>query len=66
MVAVMVDRPLGEHHVGVLAAEDARETVVMRGIDDGAAVDLVRENSARLQASAGALGFGGADGRAAV
>lgn len=66
MVAVPVDGPLGEHHVGIFAGEKAREALIVWGIDDRAAVVLAGKNGARFQTSTSSLGFGGANGAAAV
>ena len=38
MIAVCIDRPLGEHHIGVLGFEQLAEFFVVRVIDQGVAV----------------------------
>ena len=64
MIAVGIDRPLGEDQVGGFGGEEAGKFVVVRGIDDGAAIVLGGEDGARFQDGAGFFGFGGTDARA--
>ena len=66
MVAVTVDGPLGEYHIGALDREHASESVIVRGIDDGAAVVLAGESGTGLKNLTSLPGFGGADGCAAL
>ena len=42
VVGVVVDRPVGENHVGLLGLDDFAECLVMGGVDDGLAVELAR------------------------
>ena len=49
MVAVLVDRPLGDDHVGPLGLQDFAEFVEVRRVEDCLAVDLPRIGGARLQ-----------------
>ena len=66
MVAVPVDGPMGEDDVGLFRGEQAREAVIVKRVDDGAAVDLVGEGGVGFQDAAGTPGFSRADGGAAV
>ena len=49
MVAVPVDGPLREEHVGLLFREQVREAIVVLRIDNRSAVDLIGEGSASFR-----------------
>ena len=51
---------------GFSALRMQREAGVMGVVDDGASVDLIGEDGAGFQNAAGSLGFGRANGRAAI
>jgi hypothetical protein len=61
MVAMTVDGPLGEHHIGAFGGELASESLAMRGVDDSAAVVLAGEGGAGPEYPASLAGFGGTD-----
>jgi hypothetical protein len=62
MVAVAVDGPLGEYYIGAFRSEHASESLIVRGIDDRAAVVLAGESGTGLKTLTSIQGFGGADG----
>ncbi len=66
MVAVTIDRPVREYHVGVFGSQKPGETLIVGAIHNSAAVILARENGASLQNSTGVLRFRGADVATAV
>ena len=61
MVGVVVDRPVGEDHVGPLGLEDLAERLVMLAVDHGIAVNLPREERPGLEDLARLAGLGDAD-----
>jgi hypothetical protein len=66
MVAVMVDGPLRQHHIGLLRSEQPAESLIMRVIDNGPSIVLAGETGPRSKALAGLLGFAGADSGTAI
>jgi hypothetical protein len=63
MVAVVIDRPLGEENIGALLLYDFPELVEMGGIQDGVAIDLTCEYRTGLEYLGGFSGFGQAYAR---
>jgi hypothetical protein len=63
VIAMGVDGPVREDDVRLLLREDLAELVVAGGADLRRAVDLAREERARLQDRAGLLDLGRADRR---
>ena len=61
MIAMRVDGPLRENDVRFLGDEQAAIDLVVFVIDDGAAVDLIREYRAGFQDLARSLSFGRSD-----
>ena len=61
MIAVAVDRPVRENHVGAFGRDDAREGLIMRGIDDRTAVILAGESGPGFKESTGVLSFRGSN-----
>src|SRR5450432_4648437 len=61
MVPVTVDGPLREHHIGAFRSQNASEVLIVRLIDDGAAIVLSGESGTGLENLAGFPGFCGAD-----
>lgn len=49
MIAMIVNRPLGEDDVGLLGFDQAVELVVMVPVNDGLAVNLAGKSRARLE-----------------
>jgi hypothetical protein len=66
MVAMAVDWPVRENYVGAFGSQQAREVLVMRGIDDRAAVILAGEGGSGFKGSTGALGFRGSNRGTAI
>ena len=57
MVAVVIDRPLGEDDIGVFLLYDLPKLLEMRGVQDGVPVDLSRKGGACLEYSGGLGGL---------
>src|ERR1039457_4022556 len=66
MVAVTIDGPLREYDIRPFRGQQAREILVVWGIDDRPAVVLTGENGAGLETLTSLPGFGGANGATAV
>jgi len=66
MIAMAINRPMRENHVGAFGAEHARERLIMRGIDDRTAVVLAGESGSGFQESTCVLGFRGSNCATAI
>ncbi len=66
MVAVMVYGPLSQNHVGLFCIEQAIESLIVRVIDNGAAIILARESGTGSKTLASFLRFAGTDGGTAI
>src|SRR5262245_33403688 len=60
MVAVVIDRPLREHHVRAFRRERAAERLIVRAIDDCPPIVLPGKFCTGFENLASLLGFGGA------
>ncbi len=58
MVAMSVDRPVCEQHVGTLGVDQIPKLAIMRRIHHRVPIALAREQSARLQNLASPFGLG--------
>jgi len=66
MIRVIVDRPVGEDHLGLLAFQEMVKLIVVGAIHDRFAVNLSRKGGPRLENLAGFLGFRHAHGAGVV
>ena len=66
MVAVTIDGPLGKQHVGIFAIDKTRESLILRGVDDGPAVILPGKDGSGLENATGGLRFCGTNAGTAV
>jgi hypothetical protein len=51
MVAMAVDGPLGEYHIGAFRSEHASESLIVWGVNESAAVVLAGESGTGLNSS---------------
>ncbi len=66
MVTVMVDGPLSQNHIGFFRSEQPAESLIVRVIDNGAAIILAGESCSSPQALASLLSFASADRGTAI
>lgn len=62
VIAVRVNRPVGEDNVGALGLEQLADLAVAGAVDLSGAVDLAGKDGPRVKDRAGFEGLGGADG----
>ena len=58
MIAVAIDRPLGEENIGALVLDDFPELIEMRRIQDGVTIGLSCKHGTRLEYFGGFSGLG--------